>query len=47
MRPDRVVVDASFLDQDLGLAQVSEQLTVQEFILEANVEAFTVSVLPA
>ena len=44
--PDSVVVAAPFLDQDLGFAQRVEELTVEEFIAETGIEAFTVAILP-
>jgi len=44
--PNGVVVAAPFLDQDLGFAQRVEELTVEELIAEAGIEAFTVAILP-
>lgn len=44
--PDRVEVNSPPLDNDPGLAQGVEQLTVHKYILEAGVEAFTGAVLP-
>ena len=35
-----------FFDQDLGLAQVVEDLAIQELVAEPGVEAFAVPVLP-
>ena len=46
MGPDSVVVTAPFLDQNLGFAQRVKELTVEEFIAEAGIEAFTVAILP-
>ena len=46
VRSDSVVVAPPFLDQDLGLAQRVEDLTVQKFVPEAGIEAFAVAVFP-
>ena len=46
VRPDRVVVATPPFDQDLGLAQRSEYLAIQQLISEAGVEALAVTVLP-
>ena len=44
--PDRVVVDAPLLDQELGFTQDVAELTVQQVVAESGIEAFAVSVLP-
>jgi transposase InsO family protein len=44
--PDRVVVDAPLLDQDLRFAQSVEHLSIEQLIVEPGVEAFTISVFP-
>ena len=41
-----VVVFPPLFDQDLGLSQAVEDLSVKEFVPEAGVEAFAVPVLP-
>lgn len=41
--PDGVVVDAPLLDQDLGLAQGMEQLTIEQFTAEPGIEALSKS----
>ena len=46
MWPDRVVMTAPVFDEYLSLEQRVEDLAVEEFIPEAGVEAFAVSVLP-
>ncbi len=46
VRPDRVVVVAPFLDQDLGLAQGVEDLAVEEFIAKPGVETLATPILP-
>ena len=44
--PDGVVMATLFLDQDLGLLQGVEDLSVEEFVAESGIEAFAISVLP-
>jgi hypothetical protein len=44
MRPDRVVVDAPLLDQDLRLSQAVEDFAIQQLVAEPGIEAFAVSV---
>jgi len=46
MWPDRVVVDAPLLEQDLSFPQGVEQLPSKELIPKPGDEAFTVAVLP-
>ena len=46
MGPDRVGVASPALDDDLGLAQSVEELTVEQLIAKAGVEAPDVAVLP-
>ena len=46
MRSLRVVVFSPLFDDDLGLFQGVEDFTVQQFVPEAGIEAFTVAVLP-
>ena len=46
MRSDRVVVLAPLLDEDGGLLQAVEDLTVQAFVAQFAVEALAVAVLP-
>ena len=46
VRPDRIVVDTPFLDQDLGLPQAVEDFAVEQLVSEPGIEAFTISVLP-
>jgi len=41
-----VVVFSPLFNQDLGFTQAVKYLSIQQFISEARVEAFTVSVLP-
>ena len=44
MRPFRVVVSPPFLDDYLCFFQAVEDLTIEQFVPEAGIEAFTVSV---
>ena len=46
MRPDRVVMSSPDFDQNLGLLQRVENLSIQKFISQTGVEAFNVAVLP-
>ncbi len=46
MRPDRVVVLAPLLDDDGGLLQAVEDLSVEQFIAQFPVEGFAVAILP-
>lgn len=46
MQSDRIILLAPGFDQNLGLLQCAENLTVQELIAQASVEAFDVTVLP-
>ena len=46
VRPDRIVVATPFLDEDLGLTQAVEGLTIQKFVSEPCVEALAVAVFP-
>ena len=46
VRPDRIVVATPFLDEDLGLTQAVEDLTIQKFVSEPCVEALAVAVFP-
>ena len=46
MWSDGVVVNAPFLDQDLGLLLAVEQFTIEQLVAEPGVEAFTVSIFP-
>lgn len=41
MWSDRVVVDESLLDLDLGFPQGVEYLAIEQLIAEANVDAFS------
>ena len=34
VRPDRIIVATPFLDEDLGLTQAVENLTIQKFVPE-------------
>jgi len=43
---DRVVVPPLALDDDLGLRQDVEDLTIEQFVAQASVEALDVAVLP-
>jgi predicted ATP-dependent serine protease len=47
VRSDGVVVTTPSLDQDLGLAQRVEELTVQQFVPKAGVETLAVAVHPS
>jgi len=42
----RVVVFSPFFDDDLRLFQVVEDLAIKQFVPEAGIEAFAVSILP-
>ncbi len=46
VRSDSIVVTTPLLDEDLGLAQAVEDLTVQKFVPEPCVEALAAAVLP-
>ena len=46
MRPDGVVVPAPALNDDLRLAQRVEDLTVEQLVAQAGIEAFDKPVLP-
>ena len=46
MRPDGVVVISPLLDQDLRLPEGIEDLSVEQLVAEAGIEAFDVTVLP-
>jgi hypothetical protein len=46
MGADSVVVSAPLLDEDLRLAERVKDLTVEQFVPEACVEALDVAVLP-
>lgn len=46
MRPDGVVVDPPFLDQDLGVFQSVGQLAIEQFVAEPGIEALVISVFP-
>lgn len=46
VRSFRVVVPPSLFDQDLSLAEAVEELTVEQLVAEAGIEALAVSVLP-
>ena len=45
MRPDRVVVTTPALDDDLGFAERMKDLTFEQLVPEAGVEAFDRAVL--
>ena len=44
--PDRVVMTTPALDDDLGLAERVEDLSVEQLVPEAGVEAFDKAILP-
>ena len=44
--PDRVVVASPAFDDDLGLAQSVEDLSIEQLIAKACIEALDVAVLP-
>ena len=46
MRSHSVIVPAPALDDDLGFSQRVEDFAVEEFVTQARVEAFDISVLP-
>ena len=46
MRPNGVIVTSPALDDDLGFTQRIEDLTIEQFIPQASIEAFDVAVLP-
>src|SRR5665647_1523624 len=46
VRPNRVVVFAPLLDDDLRLLQAVEDLAVEQFVAKLPVEGFAVAVLP-
>jgi len=46
MRADRVVVTTPALDDDLGLFQCVEDLTIEKLITQTGIEALDISVLP-
>jgi hypothetical protein len=46
MRPDRIVILASALYQDLGLLQGVEDFAVEQLITQLSVEALVVAILP-
>ena len=46
VRSDSIIVTPPPLDQDLGLAQAVEYLTVQKFVPEPGIEALAVAVFP-
>ena len=46
MRPDRVVVLAPLLNDDLGFLETVEDLPVEQFVAEFSVEAFAIAILP-
>src|SRR5918995_5465351 len=46
VRPDRFVVPAPCLDDDLGLLERGEDLAVEQLVPELGVEALDVAVLP-
>ena len=46
MRPLRVVVFPPFFDDYLRLFQAVENLTIEQFVPEAGIKTFAVSVLP-
>ena len=46
MRPYGVVVASPVLDDDLGFTQRIEDLSVEQFVPQASIEAFDVAVLP-
>ena len=46
VRPDGIVMLAPLLDQDLGIAERTEDLAVEQLIPEAGVAAFDVAILP-
>lgn len=41
-----IVVFSPFFDQDLGFTQSIEDLSIEQFVPEPAIEAFTISVLP-
>src|SRR5436190_8188106 len=46
MRANHIVVTSPALDDDLGFTQRVEDLTVEQFVAQARVEAFDEAVLP-
>src|ERR671910_952254 len=46
VRPDRIVVPAPALDDDLGLLERIEDLAVEQLVAELRVEALDEAVLP-
>jgi hypothetical protein len=46
MRPDRVVMTAPALDDDLDFTERIEDLAVEELTPKAGVEAFDIAILP-
>src|SRR5205823_8282817 len=46
MRANHIVVTSPALDDDLGFTQRVEDLTVEQFVAQARIEAFDEAVLP-
>ena len=46
MRPDGVVVPAPALDDDLGLAQRIEDLTIEKLVAQARIETLDEAIFP-
>src|SRR5690606_1216964 len=46
VRPDGVVMPPPSFDQDLGLGERVEDLSVEQFITQRSVEAFAIAILP-